>query len=115
MAVSKPPRCRAYRDLRQALCKSIFLVCFFRRPGDVFVAAGVGLALAAWPFVIWRYHDEMMGLMHGSHRPPSISARSLVALCCVFIVASLLVIVLLDAPWQIWSHLKKLRMSKEDV
>ena len=30
-------------------------------------------------------------------------------------MASLAVIVALDVPWQIWSHLKKLRMSKEDV
>ncbi|MNX81504.1 Flagellar biosynthetic protein FlhB [compost metagenome] len=69
--------------------------------------------VAVW--VIWRYHDEMLGLMHVAPSAALIKALSLVALCCVFIVASLLVIVLLDVPWQIWSHLKKLRMSKEDV
>ena len=69
--------------------------------------------VAVW--VIWRYHDDMLSLMHVAPSAALIKALSLVAMCCAFIVASLLVIVMLDVPWQIWSHLKKLRMSKEDV
>ncbi|CAB3702451.1 flagellar biosynthesis protein FlhB [Achromobacter mucicolens] len=69
--------------------------------------------VAVW--VIWRYHDDMLGLMHVAPSAALTKALSLVAMCCAFIVASLLIIVLLDVPWQIWSHLKKLRMSKEDV
>lgn len=65
--------------------------------------------------VIWRRHDDMLGLMHVAPSAALIEALNLVAMCCACIVASLLVIVLLDVPWQIWSHLKKLRMSKEDV
>src|SRR3546814_9115153 len=33
----------------------------------------------------------------------------------MFIVGSLFLIVLIDAPWQIWSHHKNMRMSREDV
>lgn len=69
--------------------------------------------VAVW--IIWRYHDDMLGLMHVAPTAALTKALSLVAMCCAFIVASLLVIVMLDVPWQIWSHLKKLRMSKEDV
>ncbi len=69
--------------------------------------------MAVW--ILWRYHDDMLGLMHVAPSAALTKALSLVAMCCAFIVASLLVIVLLDVPWQIWSHLKKLRMSKEDV
>ncbi|WP_287814710.1 flagellar biosynthesis protein FlhB [Achromobacter sp.] len=69
--------------------------------------------VAVW--IIWRYHDDMLGLMHVAPAAALTKALSLVAMCSAFIVASLLVIVLLDVPWQIWSHLKKLRMSKEDV
>ena len=69
--------------------------------------------VAVW--IIWRYHDDMLGLMHVAPAAALTKALSLVAMCCAFIVASLLVIVMLDVPWQIWSHLKKLRMSKEDV
>ncbi|SEK12844.1 MULTISPECIES: flagellar biosynthesis protein FlhB [unclassified Achromobacter] len=69
--------------------------------------------VAVW--VIWRYHDDMLGLMHVAPSAALTKALSLVAMCCAFIVASLLIIVMLDVPWQIFSHLKKLRMSKEDV
>lgn len=69
--------------------------------------------VAVW--ILWRYHDDMLGLMHVAPSAALTKALSLVAMCRAFIVASLLVIVLLDVPWQIWSHLKKLRMSKEDV
>ncbi len=69
--------------------------------------------VAVW--IIWRYHDDMLGLMHVAPPAALTKALSLVAMCCAFIVASLMVIVMLDVPWQIWSHLKKLRMSKEDV
>ncbi|MEJ2897585.1 flagellar type III secretion system protein FlhB, partial [Bordetella avium] len=69
--------------------------------------------VAGW--VIWRYHDEMLGLMHVPPPAALASALKLVVLCCAFIVSSLMLVVLIDVPWQIWSHLKKLRMSKEDV
>lgn len=69
--------------------------------------------VAVW--VIWRYHDDMLSLMHVAPSAALVKALSLVAMCTAFIVASLLIIVMLDVPWQIWSHLKKLRMSKEDV
>ena len=69
--------------------------------------------VAVW--VIWRYHDDMLGLMHVAPSAALTRALTIVAICCALIVASLAVIVALDVPWQIWSHLKKLRMSKEDV
>lgn len=69
--------------------------------------------VAVW--VLWRYHDDMLSLMHVAPSAALTKALGLVAMCCAFIVASLLIVVLLDVPWQIWSHLKKLRMSKEDV
>ncbi|AWP75392.1 flagellar biosynthesis protein FlhB [Bordetella bronchiseptica] len=75
-------------------------------------AALVG-GVAVW--VIWHYHDDMLGLMHVAPSAALTSAMSLVALCSALIVGSLLFVVLLDVPWQIWNHLKKLRMTKEDV
>ena len=70
-----------------------------------------GVAVA----VIAGHRDDMLALMHAAPTEALARALALVALCAALIVASLAVIVLLDAPWQIWSHLKKLRMSKEDV
>src|SRR3546814_18122341 len=43
------------------------------------------------------------------------SGIGLVALCCALIVAALFLIVAIDAPWQIFSHFKKMRMSLQDV
>jgi len=65
--------------------------------------------------VIWHYHDEMVVLMHTSASQALTSGLTLVALCSGLIVASLLLIVLMDAPWQLFQHFKKLRMSRQDV
>ncbi|WP_144641617.1 flagellar biosynthesis protein FlhB [Bordetella genomosp. 13] len=65
--------------------------------------------------VLWHYHDDMLGLSLAAPTAAIAHTLKLVALCSALIVASLLLIVLLDVPWQIYSHMKKLRMSKEDV
>ena len=65
--------------------------------------------------VIVHYRDQMLALMHATPSEALTYGMSLVALCCALIVASLLLVVLIDAPWQIYSHYKKLRMSRQDV
>jgi flagellar biosynthetic protein FlhB len=75
-------------------------------------AAVVGLVAV---LVIAHYMEPMIGLMHATPEAGLVSGITLVALCCSLIVGALFIIVLIDAPWQIFSHLKKLRMSKEDV
>jgi flagellar biosynthetic protein FlhB len=65
--------------------------------------------------VIMHYEDEMIALMQATPTEALARGLQLVALCCALIVASLLLIVVIDTPWQLWSHYKKLRMSREDV
>ncbi|TAL84230.1 MAG: flagellar type III secretion system protein FlhB [Candidimonas sp.] len=65
--------------------------------------------------VIWHYRDQMIMLMHSTPRAALAEGLSLVTLCCALIVGSLFLIVLIDVPWQLWSHHKKLKMSREDV
>lgn len=65
--------------------------------------------------VIMHYEDEMISLMQATPTEALARGLQLVALCCALIVASLLLIVAIDTPWQLWSHYKKLRMSREDV
>src|SRR5699024_5381195 len=78
------------------------------------IAKAACIALVAiW--VISSRWDEMISLMGASPTEALIGGMRLVALCCGLIVASLLLIVLIDAPWQIYSHHKKLRMSRQDV
>lgn len=65
--------------------------------------------------VIWHYRERMIGLMYAGSTEALAEGLNLVALCCILIVGSLALIVLIDAPWQLWSHFRKLRMSREDV
>ena len=65
--------------------------------------------------VIWSYREEMISLMHATPTEGLIAGMRLVALCCALIVAALLLVVGIDAPWQLFSHHKKMRMSRQDV
>lgn len=65
--------------------------------------------------VIVHYRDQMLALMHATPSEALTYGMTLVALCCALIVAGLLLVVVIDAPWQIYSHYKKLRMSRQDV
>ena len=65
--------------------------------------------------VMWHYRDQMLGLMQLSPTEAMASGLQLVALCCLLIVSSLFLIVAIDVPWQLYSHYKKLRMSKQDL
>ena len=75
-------------------------------------AAVIG-GIAAW--VIWSYRVDMLALMHASPSAAMANGMRLVALCSGLIVAALILLVLIDAPWQLYSRLKKLRMSRQDV
>lgn len=65
--------------------------------------------------VIWSYREEMVSLMHAAPTEALIEGMRLVALCCALIVAALILVVGIDAPWQLYSHHKKMRMSRQDV
>ena len=66
-------------------------------------------------YIVWAHHAEMLSLMYAAPQEAFARMSAVIALCCMIIIGSLIVIVILDVPWQIWQHLKKLRMSKEDV
>jgi len=66
-------------------------------------AAVIG-GIAAW--VIWSYRVDMLALMHASPSAAMANGMRLVALCSGLIVAALILLVLIDAPWQFYSHLK---------
>jgi flagellar biosynthetic protein FlhB len=65
--------------------------------------------------VILHYKDQMVSLMHTTPTEALTSGLRLVALCCALIVGALFLIVMIDVPWQIFSHFKKMRMSRQDV
>ncbi|PMR68682.1 flagellar biosynthesis protein FlhB [Halomonas heilongjiangensis] len=70
-----------------------------------------GIAMA----FLWSNRGTYMSLMDQPIQQALASALELAALACGLIVLTLLVVILIDVPYQLWSHAKKLRMSKEEV
>jgi flagellar biosynthesis protein FlhB len=64
---------------------------------------------------LWMRRDEILGL--AMQPPPRAFAAAfhLVAVCCGTTVAGMFVVAALDVPYQLWSHHRKLRMTKEEV
>ncbi len=77
--------------------------------------AKAGLIGTVAVMVIWHYRDQMTSLMHVNPTEALVKGLGLVALSCAMIISSLIVIVLIDAPWQLFSFFKKMRMSKQDL
>jgi flagellar biosynthetic protein FlhB len=75
-------------------------------------AALVG-GVAAW--VIWNNRDAVMalGLQYAAAAIPA--TGHLIASGFMVIVGAMLLIVLIDVPFQLWDHNKKLMMTKEEV
>lgn len=85
------------------------LVELFKTLAKASVIGGIG----AW--AITASLDEWLSLTRAPVHEALVGGMHRVALTCVGIVSALLLIVLLDVPWQLFSHYKKLRMSREDV
>jgi len=68
----------------------------------------------AW-LVIRRDIDHAMALLAQPATAALPQMVSLVAHDCAIIVSALLLIALIDVPYQLWNHYRKLRMSKEDL
>jgi flagellar biosynthetic protein FlhB len=68
----------------------------------------------AW-VVIMDGMDEVSALMAQSERAALPQMILLVARNCALITSVLLLIALVDVPWQLWSYYRKLRMSREDL
>lgn len=84
--------------------------------------AELGKALAKTILVGWitvfflrKYIDELMALSDMPIHQALADAMRLIALACGMIVLSLILVIVLDVPYQLWSHARKLRMSKEDL
>ena len=65
--------------------------------------------------VIWRYKDELFSLASESLGAGMAHMSDLLFTSALFMVASLILVVLADVPFQLWHYAKGLRMTKEEV
>lgn len=78
------------------------------------LAKSLLVGVVAW-WVISGHIGEMVALMgEPAHRALPHAIRMIVADCAV-IAATLVIVAMIDVPYQLWSHAKKLRMSREDL
>lgn len=68
----------------------------------------------AW-WVLSGKLPSIMGLMNEPVASALPHTLRLVVICCALIIASLLLVAGIDVPYQLWSHARKLRMSREDL
>jgi flagellar biosynthetic protein FlhB len=68
----------------------------------------------AW-WVLSGKLPAIMGLMNEPLHAALPHTLRLVAFSCALIIASLLLVAGIDVPYQLWSHARKLRMSREDL
>ncbi len=58
---------------------------------------------------------RFLGLMDQPIQQALVSALNMAALAAGLIVLSLIVVILIDVPFQLWNNAKQLRMTKEEV
>lgn len=78
------------------------------------LAKSLLVGVVAW-WVISGHVGDMVALMgEPAHRALPHAIRMVVVDCAV-IAATLVIVAMIDVPYQLWSHAKKLRMSREDL
>lgn len=85
------------------------LVELFKSWAKVLIVGGV-----AW-LVLGVYFEEAMRLSGQELRPAVRGAVDIILWSVLFLCASTALIAIVDVPWQIYSHTKKLRMSMQDI
>ena len=69
--------------------------------------------LAGWG--MWTRKDEVLGLVTKPLSLALADTMHLIVVCCTMAIAGLFLVAALDVPYQLWTHAKKLRMTKEEV
>ncbi|SDB24915.1 flagellar biosynthetic protein FlhB [Pseudidiomarina indica] len=64
---------------------------------------------------LWQQRQSFMRLMSLEVKEALGEAMGLAALACLLMILTLIVVVAFDVPYQMFTHKKKLRMSKEEV
>ncbi|PSJ22533.1 flagellar biosynthetic protein FlhB [Halomonas sp. ND22Bw] len=87
---------QALVELAKAIAKSVLV-------------GGVGVAY------LYLHRGEFMALMGMPVQRALADAMWMAAEACGLMVLTLLVVILIDVPYQLWNHTKQLRMSKDEI
>ncbi|TFH86706.1 flagellar type III secretion system protein FlhB [Billgrantia azerbaijanica] len=87
---------QALAELAKAIAKSVLV-------------GGVGMSF------LYFKRGEYLSLLDMPTSQALARALTLAAQACGLMVLTLVVVILIDVPYQLWSHAKKLRMTKEEV
>jgi len=74
-----------------------------------------GLIGGAAVMLIWKERDEIFGLLSQPLEVGLAHAGHLVSFSFLMLVATLVLVVVADVPFQLWQHFDKLKMSKDEV
>jgi flagellar biosynthetic protein FlhB len=85
------------------------LVELFKAVAKSTLIGGVGMTY------LYFQRGEYLSLMDQPTTQALARALMMAAQACGLMVLTLLVVILIDVPYQLWSHTKKLRMSKDEV
>ena len=78
------------------------------------LAKSLLVGVVAW-WVISGHVGDMVALMGEPANRALPHAIRMIVVDCAVIAATLVIVAMIDVPYQLWSHAKKLRMSREDV
>ncbi|WJV68589.1 flagellar biosynthesis protein FlhB [Pectobacteriaceae bacterium CE70] len=70
-------------------------------------------SIASW--FLWNHWSKMLHLISEPPVSALSDALSIIVTCGFIIIMGLIPMVAFDVFWQVWSHIKKLRMSKQDI
>ncbi|MES1938646.1 flagellar biosynthesis protein FlhB [Salinisphaera sp. T5B8] len=70
-------------------------------------------SVAAW--FVYTHLDELLVLAKEQGNGALLHALTLIVTCCAFMLLAFTVVVGIDVPYQLWSHHKKLRMSRQEI
>ncbi|MCG5511095.1 flagellar biosynthesis protein FlhB [Ectothiorhodospira lacustris] len=65
--------------------------------------------------ILWQFSDRLLGLGGQEMVPGVVSAGYMIAWTFVALSVSLILVVMIDVPFQLWNHQRQLRMTKQEI
>ncbi|MCC7549022.1 MAG: flagellar type III secretion system protein FlhB [Burkholderiales bacterium] len=69
--------------------------------------------VAAW--IVWDQRAEIVALANEALQPSLVHLARILGYTFLMVAGALLLVVLVDVPFQLWDHARQLRMTKEEV